>query len=122
MKPFLVNWYAHVFLAKFAECFSDTKCQKRYVAAPLSLAVGSPTTDIRCEPSQSILAQFLQFSRSWDFESAQGMMLKLDTRDPITAFEIMRVHELRGSILDALCVAKPFTERKVHLESGMSTL
>lgn len=50
------------------------------------------------------------------------MVHKLDARDPITAFEIMRMHELRGSILDALCVAKPFTEGKAHLKTSISIL
>jgi hypothetical protein len=78
--------------------------------------------DIRCKSSQSVLAEFLQLSRSWDLESAQSKMHKLDSQDPIAAFEIMRIHELRGSILDAMCVANQFAEGKVYLESGLSTL
>ena len=78
--------------------------------------------DIRCESLQPPVVDFLQLSRSRDFESAQRMVHKLDTRDPIAAFEIMRMHELRGSILDALCIAKPFTEGKVYPEIGISIL
>jgi hypothetical protein len=120
-KHFLGNWCAFV-LTKFRECSSDVKCQERHVAAPLSPVVGSPIIDIRSESSQPVLAEFLQLSRSWDFESAQSMIHKLDARDPITAFEIMRMHERRGSILDALCVAKQLTEGKAHLESDISIL
>jgi hypothetical protein len=95
--------------------------QVRYSVARISPVVESPI-DIRCKSSQSVLGEFLQLTRSWDFESAQSITHKLDARDPISAFEIMRMHELRGSILDALCIAKPFTEEKVHVESGISTL
>ncbi len=75
-----------------------------------------------CEPSQSTLAELIQYSRFWDFESAQTLIHKLDARDPITAFEIMRMHELRGSILDAIGIAKPFAESSICLENGTSTL
>jgi hypothetical protein len=112
----------HCLFATAPESYSDMKCQERYVAAPSSLTIGSSITDIRCEPMQPGLVEFLQVSRTWDFELAQTMALKLDARDPITAFEIMRMHELRGSILDALNVAKPFSEGIVHLDSGMSSL
>jgi len=108
-------------LAKLLECSSDTGCQERYIAAPISPAARSPP-DIRCELSPCVLAEFLQLSRSWDFELAQSITQKLDIRDPIAAFEIMRMHELRGSILDALCIAKSFTEGKVPFENGISTL
>jgi hypothetical protein len=77
---------------------------------------------MNCEPTQSSLAELIQYSRSWNFESAQTLTHKLDARDPITAFEIMRMHELRGSILDALGVAKPLAETSIRLDNGTSTL
>ncbi len=66
------------------------------------------------KPLGSAFQEFRLDVQLRDFEKALKATEKLDEKKPTIAFEIMRVHELRGSFCEAISVAKPLIAQRLH--------